>query len=263
MTGTEQFVLTEVVDQVGWITLNEPGRLNPIRPSRIRELNEECRSLSARDEVRVVVITGAGRGFCSGADFDAPYERPGPASDSMLDEGPGMWTLTAVRQPVVAMVNGPAVGYGAELAIQADFRIAGSSALFVLPFGQLGVVSDTGAATWLLPRLIGWSKAAELLYLGRRVTGDEAVAIGLANYVVPDEELRAFTTAFARDLASRSPLSLIQLKRMIFAGLEERKAEHVLRQHIYFQRRDPAVDVARYAKGARGGSRWASDPPRP
>jgi enoyl-CoA hydratase/carnithine racemase len=163
-----------------------------------------------------------------------------------------------MRQPVIAMVNGPAVGYGAELAMQADFRIVGTSALFLLPFSELGVVSDTGAATWLLPRLIGWSKAAELLYCSRRITGAEAVAIGLANYVVADEELRAFTDKFATDLASRSALALTQLKQMIFGGLDERKAEHVLGQHLRFQHRDPSVDVTEYAARARGGSR-----PRP
>ena len=256
----EAFVLTEVESGIGWITLNEPRRLNPVTTTRVLELNKACRVLSERDDVRVVIVTGAGRGFSSGADLDdvPPVgEGPvaGPASNSMLDAGPGLWTLTAMRQPVIAMVNGPAVGYGAELSIQADIRVAGEAAKFLLPFSELGVVSDTGAATWLLPRLVGWSKAAEILYSARVVTAEEGLRIGLYNHVVADDELRAFTRDLALSMAQKSAWSLRQLKQMLFAGLDERKAEHVLGQYVRFAQRDPDVDIAKYSAKARGGAR--------
>jgi enoyl-CoA hydratase/carnithine racemase len=228
-------------------------------PERIVELNDACRTMSARDDVHIVVVTGAGRGFCSGADLEADIGddyQPKPASGSMLDSGPGMWTLTAMRQPVIAMVNGAAVGYGAEMALQADLRIAGTSAKFRFPFSLLGTVSDTGAATWLLPRLVGWSRAAELLYSGRMIEADEALAIGLVNQVVPDDRLRETVTALAADLALRSAHALRLMKRMIFGGLDERKAEHVLGQYFAFSARDESADRDAYWRNARGaGSR--------
>src|SRR5436190_271394 len=123
------FVETAIDGPIGWITLNDPARLNPVTFDRIRELNDAAAALSSRDDVYVVVVTGAGRAFCSGADLsdqgtflsrDAP-----PASGSIVDAA-GLWILTAMRQPVIAMINGPAVGYGFELALQADIRIAGA-----------------------------------------------------------------------------------------------------------------------------------------
>src|SRR5262245_7173449 len=116
MMTTAPFVLTEIDGPIGWLTLNEPARLNPIAVGRIEEINAAAAALSARDDVRVVIITGAGRGFCSGADLSiAPASRPAPqtpllGSGSVVESGPGLWTLTAMRQPVIAMVNGPAVG---------------------------------------------------------------------------------------------------------------------------------------------------------
>jgi enoyl-CoA hydratase/carnithine racemase len=251
----DSFVLTDVIDGVGWLTLNEPARLNPVTRERIREIGTAAEAASANDDVAVVVITGAGRGFCSGADLGrVPQTQEGPreaqpASGSLLDAGPGLpglWTLTAVRQPVIAMVNGAAVGYGAELALQADIRIAGESARMGFPFAQLGVVSDTGAGSWLMPRLIGWSRAADLLYSGRLIEADEGKELGLFNYVVPDAELREFTEGYARNLGKNSHWSLRTIKRMIFAGLNESKREHVLDQHFRFQERGDDVDQTAY-----------------
>ena len=245
----EPLVLTEVVDHVGWITFNDPERMNPVTPRRAPELIQTCRDLSENDDVRVVVVTGAGRAFNSGADLKlsaAPDHKPGPGSDTVVEAGPGMWLLPAMRQPVIAMVNGAAVGWGAELAVSADIRIAGESARFRFPFSLLGVVSDTGAATWLMPRLIGWSRTAEILYTGRMVSAAEALEIGLVNRVVPDAELRTEVTTLAAAIAERSTSAVREMKRMIFAGLDERKAEHALRQYFSFAQRDPDVDVTSY-----------------
>jgi enoyl-CoA hydratase/carnithine racemase len=241
------FVLTEIEDGIGWLVLNEPARLNPVTQERVLEIGAAAGALSDRDDVRVVIVTGAGRGFCSGADLtsegDAAEALPG--SGSVAGTGPGLWTLTAMRQPVIAMVNGPAVGYGFELALQADIRIAARSARFGLPFAKLGVVSDTGAGSWLLPRLIGWSRAADLLYSARLIDSEEAKEIGLVNHLVADEELRGFTLTYARELAQNSAWALRTIKRMLFAGLDETKREHVLEQ--YFRFREGGWDIDRSA----------------
>jgi enoyl-CoA hydratase/carnithine racemase len=129
MSDAEPFVLSEVDGPVGRLTLNEPARLNPVTRDRIAELGTAAAAMSERDDVRVVIVTGAGRGFCSGADLAAfrigPRPDTQPASGSILAEGSGLWTLLAMRQPVLAMVNGPAVGFGLELALLADIRVAG------------------------------------------------------------------------------------------------------------------------------------------
>jgi enoyl-CoA hydratase/carnithine racemase len=239
-------VLTEIRGPVGRITLNEPARLNPVTRDRIAELNAAAAAFSANDEIRVVVITGAGRGFCSGADLAAfkVGGRPDsqPASGSILNDGTGLWTLSAMRQPVIAMVNGPAIGFGFELALQADLRVASASAKFGVPFGRLGTVSDTGAGSWLLPRLVGWGKAAEIFYTGRHYSAADALAMGLVNNVVPDPDLEAFTSALASEIAKNSAWSLRTMKRMFFDGLEERRTEHVMQQfRLRNQGRDQPV----------------------
>lgn len=252
---TQPFVLVSSDGGIGRITLNEPARLNPVTPARIAELVAACRTMSLDDAVSVVVITGSGRGFCSGADLtmEAPEDlRLGPASGSVTEVSTGMWVLPAMRQPVIAMVNGAAVGFGAELALCADLRIAGTSAMFRFPFSLLGSVSDTGAATWLLPRLVGWSRAAELLYSGRKVRSDEALDIGLVNQVVRDDDLNDVVDELASRLSSQSAPSLRQMKELIFAGLDECKAEHILRQQFAHAERDTRIDPRAYFDTVKG-----------
>ncbi len=254
----EPFVLTEVRERVAWMILNDPARLNPVNTSRLEQIGESARQLSERDDVSVVVVTGAGRGFCSGADLSGPIdvadrERPASGLGSILPDAPGLWTLAAMRQPVIAMVNGAAVGYGAELALQADIRVVGHSGRFRFPFSMLGTVSDTGAGSWLLPRLIGWSRAAELFYTGRFVESEESAAIGLANHRVADQELEQFTSGLAASIARNSDWSLRTMKRMLFAALDERKREHLLEQYFRFAEGDPDFDRTAYTSRFRRG----------
>lgn len=249
----DQFVISSAKDGVGWLTLSDPDRLNPVTFERIREINEAAAAMSARDDVHVVVITGAGRAFCAGADLsggdtflsdDAP-----PASGSIADAD-GLWTLAAMRQPVIAMINGPAVGYGFELALQADIRIAASSARLGHPAVKLGTITDTGAATWLLPRLVGWGVAAEILLTGQLYAADEALSMRLVNHVVPDEGLHEFTQRMAGAIAVNSPWALRATKALLFQALQESAHASVLRQFMKVNQRDlsydPSPHVARF-----------------
>lgn len=240
------FVLSRVEGPVGWITLNDPNRLNPVTFERIRAINQAAASMSARDDVHVVVVTGAGRAFCAGADLsggdtfvsdDAP-----PASGSLVD-AEGLWTLTAMRQPVIAMINGPAVGYGFELALQADIRVAAASARIGHPAVKLGTITDTGAATWLLPRLVGWGVAAEILYSGGLFDAQEALSMRLVNRVVADDDLLASTTQLAETIAANSPWAVRATKSLMFQGLQDSARANVLQQFLKVNQRDRSYDA--------------------
>jgi enoyl-CoA hydratase/carnithine racemase len=236
---SDGFVQIDVTEGVAWVTLTEPARLNPVTIPRILEINRTAAELARRADVRVIVVTGAGRGFCSGADLGDEglrnVETFMPASGSFLDYT-RVWTLTSVAQPVVAMINGPAVGFGLELALQADIRIAGESAKLRLPYAQMGVVSDTGAATWIMPRLIGYARAAEILFTGDVITAREAAEIGLVNRVVPDDCLRATTTELCGRIAAGVPAAVQALKAMLVGSRNQSAAEHVLMQYEFMNR---------------------------
>ena len=243
------FVLSKVEGRIGWLTLNDPDRLNPVTFERILEINAAAEAMSSRDDVHVVVNTGAGRAFCAGADLSGGGtfldERSPPASGSLTD-GPGLWTLTAMRQPVIAMINGPAVGYGFELALQADLRVSAASARLGHPAVKFGTITDTGAATWLLPRLVGWGVAAELLYTGSLYAAADALEMGLVNHVVPDDELREFTAQLAATMAANSAWALRTTKSLLFQGLEESARASVLRQFIKVNQGDPTYDPSNH-----------------
>lgn len=249
------FVLSSVDGHVGWLTLNDPDRLNPVTFERIREINSAAQAMSARDNVHVVVITGAGRAFCAGADLAAEDTFLGadapPASGSIVD-APGLWSLTAMRQPVIAMIQGAAVGFGFELALQADIRIAGASARLGHPAVKLGTITDTGAATWLLPRLVGWAVAAEMLYSGALFGAAQALEMRLVNRVVEDDELLSATIQMAEAMAANSPWALRATKKLIFQGLQESARANVLEQFIQVNQGDPEYDpsphIARFRK---------------
>ena len=239
------FVLSRVEGHVGWLTLNDPGRLNPVTFARIAEINAAAEAMSWRDDVHVVVVTGAGRAFCAGADLSGSgtfLTQDSPPTSTSAAEGSGLWTLTAMRQPVIAMLNGAAVGYGLELALQADLRIAAASARLGHPAAKFGTITDTGAATWLLPRLVGWGVAAEVLYSGSLYGAADALAMRLVNHVVPDDELHAFTAQLAATMAANSPWALRTTKELLFQGLQESALENVLQQSIKVNEGDPTYD---------------------
>jgi enoyl-CoA hydratase/carnithine racemase len=206
-----------VAEQVATVTLNRPERRNAWTRRMGIELRDALRQVDQRDDVRAVVVTGAGRDFCVGADlegggtvFDEARAADGERAERL--------SLAAwdVRKPVIAALNGAVAGVGATLPLQWDIRIAGESTRITFVFVKRGLVPEA-ASTWLLPRLVGMSRAADLLLTGRLVGAREALDMGLVSRVVPDAELLASAQALAREIAEQTgPVAVALTKRLLW-----------------------------------------------
>jgi enoyl-CoA hydratase/carnithine racemase len=222
-------IIYEVSDRIATITLNRPDRLNAWTQTMDLELRTSVKAAAADDGVRVIVLTGAGRGFCAGADMGGLSDRSAGAAVSgqspqkepdFLDARPDyrgrVSYFAAVPKPVIAAVNGPCAGIGMVASLFCDIRFAGSEALFTTAFAKRGLIAEYGIA-WILPRLVGHSAAIDLLLSSRKVKAEEALRLGLVNQVFPAEELMAATRAYAQDLADTvSPRSMAVMKRQIW-----------------------------------------------
>ncbi|MGH2725868.1 MAG: enoyl-CoA hydratase-related protein [Actinomycetota bacterium] len=200
-------VLYETSAGVATITLNRPDALNALNSTLVVELQKVLSEVAGDGDVRCVVLTGAGRGFCAGADLaeleEAYNAGDPPALGDMLRARyhPVIEPIVNMEKPVVASVNGIAAGAGASLALACDFRIASDKAKFFQAFVKVGLVPDSGS-TYFLPRLVGTAKATELAMLGDIIDANEALRIGMVTRVVPADDLTAETRAFAERLAS-------------------------------------------------------------
>ena len=208
-------IILERRDSVARITLNRPNRLNSFTAAMHAELRD---ALSQLGDARVVVLTGAGRGFCAGQDLHDRAVAPGEAVDLgetvARDWNPLIRTLTSLPQPVIARVNGVAAGAGANIALACDIAIAGRSAKFIQSFSAIGLSPDSGG-TWALPRLVGQARALGLALTGEPLPADKAAEWGLIWKSVEDEALDAEVDALAARLASLPPLGLAAIKQMI------------------------------------------------
>lgn len=231
-------ILYEVHDGVAVVTLNRPDRLNAWTGVMHQEVKAAMRAASDDAAVRVIVLTGAGRGFCAGADFDGLQsiqagESRGSASaaDAPFDPAaPADFQRTytyfpSVPKPIIAAINGACAGIGMVLTLYADMRFGSDAAVFTTAFSRRGLIAEHGAS-WLLPRLVGIANAADLLYSARRVGAVEAKEMGLINRLIPHGVFMDEVMAYARMLASEvSPRSLREMKREIwnaqFQGLGE------------------------------------------
>ena len=203
----------EVDGPVATLTLDRPAALNALTVPIKVALREALESIAADREVRAVVLTGAGRAFCAGQDLAERDEPDAAPLEIEVREryNPIIRALRSMGQPVIAAVNGVAAGAGASLAFACDLRIASQEARFVLAFGRIGLVPDSGA-TWFLPRLVGPAKAAELALVGDPVDAAQALRLGLVSKVVPGPELMSEARALAERLAAGAPLALALTK---------------------------------------------------
>jgi 2-(1,2-epoxy-1,2-dihydrophenyl)acetyl-CoA isomerase len=203
----------EVEGAVATLTLDRPEALNALTVPVKVALREALESIAVDRDVRAVILTGAGRAFCAGQDLAERDEPDAAPLEVEVREryNPIIRALRSMGQPVIAAVNGVAAGAGASLAFACDLRIGSEEARFVLAFGRIGLVPDSGA-TWFLPRLVGPAKAAELALVGDPVDAAEALRLGLVSRVVPGDQLMDVARALAERLAAGAPLALALTK---------------------------------------------------
>lgn len=221
------FLFEEIEPQVGLITLNRPEKLNAMNREMVEELDELFTMLAKDDSLRVVILTGQGRGFCSGADLSeagsnsAAVSNPESFLRLVQERYAGLISgLRNIPQPVIAAVNGPAAGGGMALALGADIRLASPEAYFVASFINIGLSGGEMGSSYLLPRLIGLSRAAEILLTGRKVLAHEAERMGLVSKVVDHEKLVQEALIYARMMINKSVGGLKLTKKVLDHNLE-------------------------------------------
>jgi 2-(1,2-epoxy-1,2-dihydrophenyl)acetyl-CoA isomerase len=237
------------------ITLNRPERLNAIDPELADALPHAVDEASRADDVRVLVITGAGRGFCSGLDISSPPRLPESTRAERLDPlaWVGRWViaLAACEKPVIAAVNGVAAGAGFGLALAADIRVIASSARLTAGYVRRALSPDTGVS-YLLPRLVGASRATEILFTGRDLDAAEAERIGLAAVVIPDEGFAELVRAYATRLAAGPPIALALTKRLLASSFDAPLRGQLERELAYiktcFASRDAAEALRAFSE---------------
>jgi enoyl-CoA hydratase/carnithine racemase len=227
----------EVAERILTITLNRPDKLNAFNAMMQQEIIEAFDAADKDDDIRAIIVTGAGRAFCAGADLSSGADtfdrdaRQGPVkrlangkvdySDQAVRDGGGQVTLRIFKclKPVIAAVNGPAVGIGATMQLAMDIRIASEAARFGFVFSQRGIVPEA-ASSWFLPRIVGISQALEWCYTGRVFPAQEALAGRLVSKVVPSDELLPVARALAREIAEKTaPVSIALIRQMMWRML--------------------------------------------
>jgi 2-(1,2-epoxy-1,2-dihydrophenyl)acetyl-CoA isomerase len=248
MTAPQDEVLLATTSAgVRTLTLNRPQKLNAVNQRLADELPRAIAEAARDDDIRVVVVTGAGRGFCSGLDLSEPPTLPSSTLAERLDRiaWVGRWVLamTECEKPVIAAVNGVAAGAGFGLALAADLRLVAESAVMTAGYVRRGLSPDAGV-TWMLPRLIGLSRATDVILTGRDMHADEALATGLAAAVLPDSTFAASVANYAAQLAAGPPIAYALTKRLLGASLETALAPQLERELASIKTCFASSDVA-------------------
>jgi enoyl-CoA hydratase/carnithine racemase len=240
-----EHIRTEKRDGIGLIVLNRPDKLNAFTPLMGRELFQALDQADQDDEVRVVIFTGAGRGFCAGADLSAgggsAFSPGAEPIDDFQDRG-GLLNLRIfeMRKPVIAAINGPAVGIGATMTLPMDIRLASESAKMGFVFTRRAIAPD-GCCTWFLPRIVGIGRAAEWLITGRVFPAQEALQSGLLHQVLPADDLMPAAMEIAREIVENtSSISVALTKQMVWRILGAKhpmEAHRVESKAVYFMGR--------------------------
>jgi enoyl-CoA hydratase/carnithine racemase len=236
--GYEQ-ILYEVKDRIATVTLNRPEKLNAWTAVMGREVRQAMEEAARDEAVRVIVLTGAGRGFCAGADMqmlsgivdagairveDERPARPEPSETRPDFRGPYAYFPT-IAKPIIAALNGATAGLGLVVSLYCDLRIAADTAVFTTAFSRRGLIAEHGVS-WMLPRLVGLPRALDLLLSARKITAQEALAMGLVAQVQPAAALQEGVRAYARELADLvSPRSLQVMKRQLWDAQFQTLAE--------------------------------------
>lgn len=248
----EAAVLTRTAEGVTTITLNRPDVLNAIDDALLTDLHDALLAARCDDAVRAVVLTGAGRGFCAGADLAAVAARAGAVdvAQNLRDRyHPIVLAMRQLPKPIVAAVNGPAAGAGMSLALACDVVLAGESATFLQAFARIGLVPDCGS-TWFLPRLVGDVRARAMILLADRIPARDALAYGLVWRVLPDDALAGEAQAIAARLAAMPTRALALAKQALVAsdghGLADQLETEAAQQSQAFATEDFREGVAAF-----------------
>ena len=240
MSDTDEVIL-EVADHIGTITLNAPGRMNTISGRMLDLLSEKFLEADKNPDVRCIILTGAGRAFCAGLDLGSQAGKT--ESLGVLDDtGANMVefnirdtppiVLHGIDTPVVCALNGGAAGYGLDMALGCDIRIAADTAKMAPGFAKRGILPESGG-TWLLPRIVGYARAAEIAFTGRTLSAEESLSLGLVNHVVPADQLMERARLLAGEIAANAPLAVRAIKRMMRAAETETFEQNV--HHVFLQ----------------------------
>jgi enoyl-CoA hydratase/carnithine racemase len=230
-------VLFEVADHVATITFNRPDKQNTISGPMLDSLTRMLLDADADSDVRAIIVTGSGKFFCAGLDLrgsditsNLSEGKRAPVNLDLRNTPPTV--LHNLDTPTIAALNGSAAGYGMDLALGCDIRIMADNAKLAAAFTARGVVPESGG-TWILPRLIGWSKAAEIIFTGKTLTAVESEAMGLVSRVVSNNEIHSEATAMAKQIAANAPLAVQASKRMMRMAMNENFNDHV--HHVFLQ----------------------------
>lgn len=234
-------VLYTVSDHIATITLNAPERLNTISGPMLNELSDQLLRADRDRDVRCIILTGAGRAFCAGLDLAAQMGQKDALG--VLDTGGEMGgefdlrtappvVLHNLDTPTICSLNGGAAGYGLDLAFGCDIRVAAESAKLNPGFAKRGILPESGG-TWLLPRMVGYAKAAEICFTGRTLSANEGLDLGLVNRVVPIDDLHEETRSLAAEIAANAPLAVRAIKRMMRAAETETFEQNI--HHVFLQ----------------------------
>jgi 2-(1,2-epoxy-1,2-dihydrophenyl)acetyl-CoA isomerase len=223
-------ILYNVAEHVATITLNRPERLNALTPAMRQGLLDAIHASDDDNDVRVLVITGAGRGFCSGGDVKAMQEAIESRTANPLEDKIAplrdkvLLAMQDCAKPIIAAINGAAAGGGMGLALGCDIRLAASTARMGMTFAARGLHPDWGG-TYFLPRIVGTAKACELIWSGKLIDAQEALALDIVSYVTEPEQLLTKTMELAQSFAEGPPIAIRMSKRNIYSGLEKNLRE--------------------------------------
>lgn len=220
--------ISQVADGVTQVTLNRPSKLNAMTSELVEQLHDGLSAISKDRDTRVVILTGAGRGFCAGLDLGGYGDAPGFAWNSSMEKSFAVQKhiasliprMRSLPQPIISAVNGPASGGGFALVLGSDIRIAAETARFNAAFIRIGLSACDIGTSWLLPRLVGAARAQELMLTGRLFDAQEAAKIGLVTDVVPNEALMDAALAKAEEIKLNTPIGVALTKEGMWSALE-------------------------------------------
>lgn len=226
-----EFIRYETNGRVGTITIDRPQKRNAMTFAMLGDFIETVAAADADPATSVLIVTGVPGAFCAGTDLADLATIPGESRGlrGTAEDNHRWWPITSCTKPTICAIDGPAVGMGAEFTAQCDLRIASTNARFAWNFVHRGLVPDTGAGTWMLPRIVGVQQALRLLYTGAMIESAEALSIGYLLEVVEPDELPGRVQALAQSIAAGSPHSLQLIKQLVHQGLTAPMGEHMQR----------------------------------